>query len=210
MDLEYVEGQLKRNWPYGYRWHGKQDNRRDALTKFVYRMKSYDGLGAEVERRLSARKDYKCLADYAHNRWYNFWSARAVEEIFKRSDRVIPALNKYDRLVDFSIDEIRFDHKTTRFPRRFGRPLGYARENPRVLIKWLYRNQSQQQRRHLCNRLFIVLYARDGKHWKLKAEIRWLRELIQGYLREFDAGKLFRLKFAEDRVTLSDIIWGIR
>jgi hypothetical protein len=210
MDLDYVEEQLKKNWSYGYRWHGKQDNRRDALTRFIYRTRSYDDLVAQIGRRLSRRSGYKRLADYAHNRWYNFWSAMAVEEIFKESDRVDAALNQYDRLVDFRIDGIRFDHKTSVFPGRFRRPLNYAVNNPRVLIEWLYRNQSQEKRLHLGNRLFVVLYAPDGKHWKLKAEIRWLQGLIEGYVRDFDADRLVRLEFIEHSVTLSDIIWGIR
>lgn len=210
MDLDYVEEELKRNWSHGYRWHGKQDDNRDALTRFIYDTKTYDDLTTEIDRRLSTCHNYQRLADYAHNRWYNFWSARAVEEIFKASDRVVPTLSNYDRLVDFSIDGISFDHKTSVFPSGFEYSFDYAVENPSTLIEWLYRHQSQQKRRHLRNRLFIVLHAHDGQHWRLKAEIRWIRELIADYLRRFNADNVYRFKFAEQYVTLSDIIWGIR
>lgn len=210
MDLKYVEEQLKKNWPYGYRWHRKQDDIHDRLTDFVFGVASYDGLVEQINQRLRKHKEYRRLTGYAHNRWYNYWSAMAVEEVFKASDRVDPAFNRYDRLKDFSIDGIKFDHKTTKFPRGFGRRLDYAVDNPRTLIKWLYGHQSRQRRWHEGNRLFIVLYADDGKHWKLKAEIGWLQELIESYLQDFCPERLFRFEFVKDSVTLSDIIWGIQ
>lgn len=72
MDLNYVEEQLKKQWSYGYRWHGKQNDRRDALTSFIYRTKSFDDLISQIDRSLRSHQDYNRLADYAHNRWYNF------------------------------------------------------------------------------------------------------------------------------------------
>jgi len=94
-------------------------------------------------------------------------------------------VNKYDRRVDFAIDGISFDHKATVFPKGYRRPLQQAMAHPRDLIQWLNQNQSREQRMHYRNRLFVVLYAQDGVHWKLKAEIRWLQGLIENYLLAF-------------------------
>jgi len=79
-----------------------------------------------------------------------------------------------------------------------------------TLIKWLYKHQSQQQRKHLKNRLFIVLYSKDGEHWKLKSEIMWLKERIEKYMLGFNPNYLLKLNFEKDQETLSDIIWAIR
>ena len=121
-----------------------------------------------------------------------------------------PTKNNKDRLVDFQIDDITFDHKTSVFPRQYNRSLDYGKGNPRDLIEWLYNNQSQEQRKHLKNRLFIVLYSNKGEHWKLKAEISWLQELIELYVRDFDPDNLYKFSFENSNTTLSDIIWGIK
>jgi hypothetical protein len=75
----------------------------------------------------------------------------------------------------------------------------------------LYKNQSQQQRKHHKNRLFIVLvnYQEEDGHWKLKSEIHWLKELISAYLFNFDQAKLHRFNF-ENTIVSADIIWAIK
>ena len=74
---------------------------------------------------------------------------------------------------------------------------------------WLYKNQSKQQREHYQNRLFILVYAEDGEHWKLKAEIDLLKQCIQKYVSTFDASKLQQLQFNGNAI-VSDIIWAIK
>ena len=207
MNLEVVERELKQRWAYPYRWHSVQG---DRATDFIYRVARFDDLLHKAKDKFGDNPDYPAWFDYALNRWYNFWSARAVEEIFCTLERVTPAKNRRDRLVDFRIDGVRFDHKTTVFPGGFGHDLAYARKHPWLLIEWLYQHQSQQRRKHLANRLFIVLYAHDGQHWRLKAEIAWLKGLIEAYMEDFTAQTPYRFSFQPDQVTLSDVIWGIK
>lgn len=207
MDLHAIEVQLKKRLNYTYQWRQKQNDRMDGETNFVYRISDFDSLLAHLSEQFPNRED---VFDYALNRWYNFWSAQAVEHIFSTSPRVIPARNQMDRYVDFYIDGIGFDHKTSVFPKGFSLNLSQARQDPEDLILWFYNSQSQQQRKHLKNRLFIVLYANDGQHWKLKAEVQWLKGLVDDYLAHFSPEKLHRLNLSPQTVTLSDIIWGIR
>ena len=54
--------------------------------------------------------------------------------------------------------------------------MDYAKNNPAELIQWLYSNQSQEGRKHLKNRLFLVLVDKNKEHWKLKAEISLLKK----------------------------------
>lgn len=201
MDLPRVERELKKRWNYPYRWGRRQSDDWDRRTNFIYTTYSVASLLKKTEGFEPA------LRDYAMNRWYNFWSAKAVEEIFAEDPRVEANRNVYDKRVDFRIDGIPFDHKTSVFPRGFERSYAYARQHKRALIEWLYAHQSQEGRKHLRNRLFVLLYdGIDGEHWKMKAEIFRLKELVHGYLRGFSRKRLERFDFGEGTV-YADILW---
>ncbi|MFI5237822.1 MAG: hypothetical protein ACHQLA_07790, partial [Ignavibacteriales bacterium] len=163
-----------------------------------------------TEIKFKKDREHQNIANYALNRWYNFWSAQAVERIFCSLPNVKPALDKKDRLVDFMIDGVTFDHKTSVFPQHFPYSIDEAIKKSDELILWLYKHQSQQQRKHLKNRLFIVIYSSDGEHWKLKAEIAWLKERIEKYMEGFNPHYLLKFQLEKNQETLSDIIWAIR
>jgi len=212
MDTELVtiEKELKKRLLYPYKWGRKQNDLYDKLTNFVYRITSFEKLLKETESRFRKDIEHQNIANYALNRWYNFWSAQAVEKIFCSLPNVKPALDEKDMLVDFTIDGFTFDHKTSIFPKNFPYPIEEAIKKTDELILWLYKHQSQQQRKHLKNRLFIVLYSSDGEHWKLKAEIFWLKERIEKYMRGFNPHYLLKFNLEQSRETLSDIIWAIK
>ncbi len=201
MDLIRVERELKKRLAVHYKWGRSQSNDWDAKTNFIYKTYSFKKL---EERTYKLNEE---LRNYALNRWYNFWSAMAVEELFCASDRVLPNRNKFDKLVDFSLSNIPFDHKTTVFPKGFNHSISYACKHKEELIKWLYDNQSQEGRRHHKNRLFIVLFdSKKGKHWKLKSEIELFKKHINSYINTFEKEQLIRLSYDREDV-LSDIIW---
>src|SRR5690606_6507520 len=104
-----------------------------------------------------------------------------------------------------------FDHKTSVFPKGFQQTIEYALNNKKSLIEWFYNNQSQEGRKHLKNRLFIVLYNRQNpeEHWKLKAEILLIKNRIDSYLQNFSEQALTSLQIAENKI-VSDIIWVIK
>lgn len=210
IDLIQTERELKKRLAYPYKWGRKQNDVFDKLTNFIYRIPSFDEVLKETEKRFSKDNEHKNIANYALNRWYNFWSAQAVEKIFCSLPNVKPALDEKDRLVDFSIDGVTFDHKTSIFPKNFPYPINEAIKKTDELIRWLYKNQSQQQRKHLKNRLFIVLYSSDEEHWKLKAEISWLKERIEKYMVGFNPHFLLKFSLEKDQYTLADVIWAIR
>ncbi|MGB5530255.1 MAG: hypothetical protein WBQ32_09810, partial [Ignavibacteriaceae bacterium] len=160
--------------------------------------------------RFRKDKEHQNIANYALNRWYNFWSAQAVEKIFCSLPNVKPALDEKDRLVDFTINGVTFDHKTSIFPKNFLYPIEEAIKKTDELILWLYKHQSQQQRKHLKNRLFIVLYSSKGEHWKLKAEISWLKERIEKYMAGFNPHYLLKFPLEKNQETLADVIWATK
>lgn len=208
--LVQIEKELKKRLSYPYKWGRKQTDQFDMLTNFVYRISSFEEVLKEIENRFSNDKEHQNIANYALNRWYNFWSAQAVESIFCSLPNVKPALDEKDRLFDFSIDGVTFDHKTSIFPKNFPYPIEEAVKKTNELIIWLYKNQSQQQRKHLKNRLFIILHSSDVEHWKLKAEISWLKERIEKYMSGFNPHYLLKFNLEANQETLSDVIWAIR
>jgi hypothetical protein len=212
MDAELIniERELKKRLVYPYKWGRKQNDEFDKLTNYVYKIPVFEEVLKETENRFNKDKAHQNIANYALNRWYNFWSAQAVEKIFCLLPNVKPALDEKDRLVDFTIDGFTFDHKTSIFPKNFPHPFEEAIKKTDELILWLYMHQSQQQRKHLKNRLFIVLYSSDGEHWKLKAEISWLKERIEKYMSGFNPHYLLKFKLEPEQETLSDVIWAIR
>lgn len=200
MDLARVERELKKRLPYAYKWGRKQSDSWDHNTNFIYNTYSFESL-------LKKTKQFNQeLKDYALNRWYNYWSAMAAEDIFASHSNIIANKNAYDKLVDFTIDNIPFDHKTTVFPKGFNKSYEYAVENERELIQWLYNNQSQQGRKHLKNRLFIVMYDENGQHWKMKSEIIRFQKEIDLYVANFSSNNLYEFDFGDGKV-YADILW---
>lgn len=210
INLLLIEKELKKRLSYPYKWGRKQNDEFDKLTNFVYRISNFDEVLKEIEDRFKKDKEHKNISNYALNRWYNFWSAQAVEKIFCSLPNVKPALDEKDRLVDFTIDGVTFDHKTSIFPKNFPYTIEDSIKKTDELIVWLYKNQSQQQRKHFKNRLFIVLYSSDGEHWKLKSEISWLKERIEKYMKGFNPHYLLKFLLEKNHETLADIIWATK
>jgi len=211
LDLIALEAELKKRWPYRDLWFRKQNDTWDNYSNFIYDIQGFEDLIKHIEYAVNKFDlNKKHFFYYTVNRWYNYWSARAVEQIFTTLDGVVAAKNKKDRLVDFSIQQVKFDLKTTKFPRGFGRNLTFAQSHEQKLIKWLYLNQSTGRRFHTENRLFLVVYSTDGYHYKLKAEITWLRKVIENYVQQFNPEQLKRPHITETKPAYSDIIWAIR
>ena len=147
------------------------------------------------------------MFDYTANRWFNFWSSVGVEQIFSELENVEKVKNSKDVEKDFYLNGIPFDHKTSVFPKKFTRDFQYALQHKKELIQWFYEHQSKQKRYHLKNRLFIVVHAADGVHWKLKSNLQLLKTEVTKYVTNFSEAQLQSLTFATGETALSDIIW---
>lgn len=212
--LEHLESLLKQTHSYGYYWGKKQDNSWDSMTNFIYKAASFEQLIAQCRNKNFPQE----LENYAVNRWLNFQSAQAIESMFNAHPLVQPEPNKFHHSIDFYIDGLNFDHKTSVFPRRFNRTIQEALEDKEGLITWLYRNQSQQRRKHLDNRIFVITYdSQTSAHWQLKSDLRALYEIIMAYLDHYDSKQLITLDqgYLDNGIgngvkVYSDIIWYIR
>lgn len=208
LDLENIEKELKKRYQYPYKWFRKQNDEWDRYTRFIYQISNWESLIRKIAIVAESQQFNKQqIFQYAANRWYNFWSAKAVEHIFTKIEGVESVVEAKDSEKDFYFFGIPFDHKTSVFPKQFGHTFEYAQSHKAELIEWLYRNQSTQKRHHLKNRLFIVVYDRSGEHWKLKAEISLLQKAVEQYLTGFKPEQLHSFMFTVGQQTLSDIIW---
>lgn len=211
LDLKYLAQQLQKRWGFDYRWGQKQNDLWDGYTNFIYKTAYWPDLLKLVDLTAEAYElDKNQVFQYAANRWYNYWSARAIEQIFCNLENVVPALNPKDRLIDFSIQGIDFDHKTSVFPRGFNQTLYYAQHHKKELIEWLYKNQSQQQRKHLKNRLFVLVFSENGEHWKIKGNLPLIQNQIEHYMGSFHRENLIKLEWPNEQASLSDIIWVVQ
>ncbi|MDN3723120.1 hypothetical protein QRD02_01895 [Aequorivita sp. SDUM287046] len=207
-NLSEIEQELKKRHQYPYKWFQKQNDLWDNRTNFIYSTPYWEALIPQIANLVKTHNFNKQhIFQYAANRWYNFWSAQAVEQIFAEMENVETLADRKDSEKDFYLFGIPFDHKTSVFPRQFNKRFEYAQTHKAELITWLYENQSSQKRHHSKNRLFIVVYNHNGEHWKMKAEISLLKKAIKKYVQSFDEELLSTFTFAENQITLSDIIW---
>lgn len=205
MTYRQYQTELRKRHEFPYVWGKKQTDDFDRQTDFIYQIFAYQEVINKIRAVFADKEDKQAYFNYALNRWYNFWSAVALEKVFCSMPHVKPHKNSKDRLVDFTLRGIAFDHKTSVFPKGFQKSLLYAKNNKQELIEWLYANQSQQQRKHHKNRLFVVMHRSDGQHWRLKSEIVFVKNLIENYVINFQQQNLVRLSFGENTV-LSDVI----
>ncbi len=207
LNLKRLEIQLKKCYPFIENWGRKQTNNWDKQTNFIYKVRHFQTLESEIKIRFDKESNFEELRIYALNRWYNFWSAKGIEAIFCSYPNVKPHSDPYHQFIDFWIDEIPFDHKTSVFPKGYTKSMKFARENPADLLGWLYDNQSKQKRFHLQNRLFLILCEKEGKHQKLKSEIDFIQPIIENYLKHFSFDKLKKIEFDTKKVIYSDCIF---
>lgn len=208
LDLDNIEKELKKRCQFPYKWFRKQNDQWDRYTQFVYQIPNLEALARKIAIVGESQDlDKQQFFQYAANRWCNFWSAQAVEQIFTEIDSIEPVAQPKDPEKDFYLFGIPFDHKTSVFPKQFQKTFEYAQNHKAELIEWLYKNQSTQKRHHTKNRLFIVVFDRNGEHWKLKAEISLLKKAIQKHVSSFKPKQLHSFTLADGQKTLSDIIW---
>jgi len=208
-EIQTISAELNKRLVYPYKWGTKQTDLLDEQTKFIYKTFSFDKLLNIIDNKFKEDVTYDKIKNYALNRWYNFHSAMAVEAFFKTHLKVKATQNAKDREVDFFIENIPFDHKTTVFPKGLKMSFNDAINKPTCVAKWLYKNQSSQGRFHLKNRLFVILYSKDGQHWQLKAHLTKIEQAVNQYLNNFEVAKLIQLNLENKQATFTDLIWVI-
>ncbi|HVC34404.1 MAG TPA: hypothetical protein VNL16_12915 [Chloroflexota bacterium] len=165
-------------------WGRVQNDAWDGLCPFIFRLRALDSVRARATQvALERNLDRTEFVQYALRRWYCFWGARQAELLFLCHAGVEPGPPK-DHEVDFTIDGVPFDLKTSELPRAFaGRADAFFADQAKTAV-WFYTHQSRERRFHLANRLFLVLDdpTFPEETWRLRADIAALRTSIDGFL----------------------------
>lgn len=177
-----------------------QNNSFDWSAHFIYRMNSLNDCMIEIERTRVDR-------DYVLHRWYNYMTLIYCEYIFCDYGAVHEA-DKFNHDVDIYIDGIPFDVKLTVYPAKLSsRPYDLkTRAGKDEMIRWYYANQSQQSRKQMLNRLYVVCDANTShENMVMKSNFDLMRHRISSYMNYIkkyglnelvieDAGNEYRLK----------------
>ena len=177
-----------------------QNNQYDKRTNFIYKMKTLSDCLREIERTGVDK-------NYALHRWYNYKTSEYCEYIFCDYGAVHEK-NKYNHDVDIYINGIPFDVKLTVYPAMLSnRPYDLTtREGKDDMIRWFYKNQSQESRKQLLNRIYVVCDGSNSKaNMKMKSDFSLMREKISEYMNSLktepinqimieDEGKQYLLK----------------
>lgn len=154
-----------------------QNNWFDRQTNFVYECQTLDECLEMIEQRGVDKQ-------YALHRWYNYMTSIVCEYIFCEFGAEHEE-DIYNHDVDIYINGIPFDVKLTVYPAKLSnKPFDLrTREGKDKMIKWFYANQSQQSRKQLLNRLYVVC---DGKTQEesltMKSDFSFLREQIRDFM----------------------------
>lgn len=197
-DLKKTMEIISANW-------NMQNNSYDKASNFIYQMKSLNECLREIERRNVNR-------EYALHRWYNYMTSIQCEYIFCEYGAVHDT-NKYNHDVDIYIDDIPFDVKLTVYPAKLSsRPYDLTtREGKNEMIRWYYANQSQQNKKQMLNRLYVVCDARSPyENMVMKSNFDLMRRRIADFMQNVKSNGLNEIVITDcgrDYKLMSDIIY---
>lgn len=168
-DLELAINSMKKQWC-------KQNNVLDKKTSFIYDVKDFKSL-KDICSRILSKEDER---QYAIHRWVNLQISNFCEDCFCKygAER---ASNKKDKEKDIYIWNQPYDVKVTNYPQTAVENFDLStNEGKRDLGIWLYNNQSQEDRKHFKNRLFVVCCGEDP--WQTRKNLTKLETAIKSYM----------------------------
>lgn len=204
MDLAFLESQLKERWYLSIPWNFKFDMRMEPEIHFIYKNTDF----GEILKQAAALP--APFEQYAINRWYNFWSNKALVYIFSQHPSVQTKKNIYNEIDSISFNSIDFRVGGYVYPNQFARTLRYALLHKEELLYWLYRRMRKNHRRDIKNEIFVIFYQRNGEHWRLKAELGLIEKVVFNFLNEFDVHRVLRLHLNENKTSYAEIVWCMK
>ncbi len=169
-DLKRCLGMISTRWP-------RQNKAMDVKTKFIYDAKYLDDCLQKIEEEGVDK-------EYTLHRWYNYHTSTYCEYIFCDYGAVHDK-NERNFYVDIYIDGIAFDVKLTVYPQELSdKPYDLKTRNGKDdMIRWMYKNQSQGNRKQMDNRLYVVCDGDSAaKNLAMKCDFDTLRKRIKAYM----------------------------
>lgn len=181
----------------------KQSNDNDSDTNFIYKCETLNQCLEEISKS-GVNKNY------ALHRWYNYKTSIETEEIFCKYGAK-HCENKYDHNVDIYISDIPFDVKLTCYPKKLFKQKPYdltTRSGKNDMIRWLYVNQSQENRKQLINRLYVMC---DGELYSdafiMKCNFSKIESVVASYMKYIQSHKINEITVEENKKVLCDLLY---
>ncbi len=169
-----------------------QNNQSDESTNFIYKCDT-------LEECLNQISENKVDKDYALHRWYNYKTSTSCEYFFCDYGAVHEEdIYKHD--IDIYINDIPFDVKLTIYPAKLSdRPYNLkTRTGKNKMIEWFYANQSQQARKQMLNRLYVVCDGGNQEEsLKMKSDFSTIRKRVKAFME-------YSLKKGINRIQIKD------
>ncbi len=197
-DLKRCLSLIKADWKM-------QNNVLDKRSNFIYRCDTLDKCIQQIELT-GVEKEYTL------HRWYNFMTSIACEYIFCEYGAIHDE-DVYNHDVDIYINGIPFDVKLTIYPAKLAhRPFDLkTRIGKNEMIRWYYKNQSQQSRKQMLNRLYVVCDGKDSYEClAMKSDFTILRKKISVYMEHIAKNGINEIEIEDNGITFSlqsDIIY---
>lgn len=179
-----------------------QKNKDDFDTNFIYKCNTLSQCLEEIEKRGLNK-------NYVLHRWYNYKTSIETESIFCTYGAT-HCENLYDHDKDIYINNIPFDVKLTCYPKKLFKEKPYnltKRSGKNDMINWLYTNQSQENRKQLLNRLYVIC---DGDSYQNsiinKSNFVMIESVIKVFMDYIKTNKINEIVVNGKKV-LSDIIY---
>ena len=112
-ELEKIASELHKM--HAFSWGGDYSNALDRflVDRYIKQLDSFDAITSCLQTEIP-----RAVEGYVLCSWYNHWSTILMEHIFRQHDKVLPAIGQVKK-VDFFIDDIPFDLKTTYLPANY-------------------------------------------------------------------------------------------
>ncbi len=112
-ELERIASELHKMQAFS--WGGDYSNALDKflVDRYVKKISSFDDIAGRLKTEIP-----RAVEGYVLCSWYNHWSTILIESVFRIHGKVLPAIGNVKK-VDFFIDDIPFDLKTTYLPANF-------------------------------------------------------------------------------------------
>ncbi len=189
-------------------WERIQNDEWDRRCQYIFDVRTAARVRTR-SRQIATQHgfDQTAFVNYALRRWYCFWGARIAESLFVSHPGVVPGPPK-DHKVDFTIDGIPFDLKTSDVPRAFANRIGDVHTQPEQLATWFYAHQSRERRFHTANRLFLVLCdsERPDEAWRLRGDVAALRSAIATFM---SRPKFVDIWVADEKGARQKVVTGV-
>ena len=182
-----------------------QNNYMDRRSNFIYKFNT-------LEECLKQIQITGVDKEYALHRWYNYMTSIACEYLFCEFGATHDE-DIYNHDVDIYINGIPFDVKLTIYPAKLShRPYDLkTRSGKNDMIKWYYANQSQQARKQMLNRLYVVCDGKDAYECLImKSDFSILRQKISAFMSYSIKNGVNKINIIDNGITYSlqsDIIY---